>query len=327
MANDNYTSGVDPTAIVRVDEDVLGLEPTPSGNGKVRRRRRDRFNGSGKDKITLAEMKSFMTAYWRDGDTYVEIAEKVSDQFKLEGDDRIGASGVHYHIKSLLKTAQKQALLHITERQALILARYDQIEMLVTEAYFASMETTTMNYEKLIKQAKSKVREKQLAEDLKREKERVFKVNLERKDKHRALIKGNFPDSIIGDLPELMEMTAKNLKKFSRVESRPAGDPRWVAMLIDITNKRAQLFGLLNRTDNTNPDQELAKLSDEERESRMAAVLHAAMSRKTGDKGLLAPASPLGGFSEGQKPEPEAIEVEAIEVPDDYVSEVAWEFE
>ena len=326
MAKDTYNGGIDPNSFLRQDEEEAGLIPNGGFGSPVRRRGKNRLAG-GRDKLTMAEMKTMMSSMWREQYTYVEIAEKVNDEFALEGDDRIKPTTISYHIKSLLDSAKKRAAMHITERQALILARYDQIEWLATEAYFASMETDTINYERQVKKARSREREKQIADGYKRECRRVEKINKKRKAAHRELLPMPVPtDPVVGDLPDLLEVTSENIKEYERKESKPAGDPRWVAMLIDITDKKAKLFHLLEKRDGENPDQELAKLTDEERVSRLAAVLHAAKSRATGDKGLLAPPSPLGGFAEGDEPTPQP-EPESEEGPEEVEVEVEWEFD
>lgn len=328
MAKDTYTAEVSPLSFLRQDEEEQGLIPNGGNGPPVRRRGRHAPGTLGRDKITMAEMKVQMTSLWKEQFTYVEIAERVNDEFGLVGEEAIKGAAVQYHIKTLLDTARKQSLMHVNERQALILARYDQIEMLATEAYFASMSSDTINYERQIKRAKSKDREKQLAADLKRERKRVERANIKRAKEHRPLLHATEPDPIVGDLPDLLETTAENIKEYQRTESKPAGDPRFLAMLIDITDKKARLFHLLNRTDVENPDQELAKLPDEERRSRMAAVLHQAMTRRTNDKGALAEAGPLGGFQEGEEPDPlTRIEIAEPEEIEEQAPEVEWEFD
>lgn len=334
MANNGYTSGIDPHMVLRVGEPVVeALVPVENGGPPPRKRRRgrDRWVSSGRDKLTMALMKASMTAYWKDGNTYVEIAELVNDEFHLEGDDQIGAHNIQYHIKRQLEMARKQSLLHISERQALMLARYDQLEFMCMEAYFASCQgTNTKHYEKIIKKARSKDREKQLIKDRKREQDRVDRINKKRAKEHRKTIKPRFSDPIVGDLPDILITTSEVIKEYGRSETKPAGDPRWVAMLIGIAEQRSKLWNLVNRSDIANADQELAKLPDEERRSRMAATLHAALSRRTQDVGALAPPSPLGGFIKGD--EPTIAEQITIVEPDDPTEEtdipvVEWEWD
>lgn len=321
MANEIYEPEVSPSAIRLIDEEEQGLHAV--SNGQVRSHNgRNKNVGNGRDKLTMAEMKVQMSAFWKEGLTYAEIADRVSDEFSLEGDDRLQTNNISKHIASLLKTARGQAALHINERMALVLARYDQIEMLVTEAYFASMSSETTNWERMIKQARSKTREKQLAEEIKRERVKLEVLNANRKNGHRKMIESSF-DHVIGDLPDLMVLTNENVKEYTRREVKPAGDPRFIAQLIDINDRRAKLWHLLDKTGAMNPDQDMAKLPDEERRSRMVAVLHAAMTRRTGDTGTLAPPTPLGGFPEGEIPLEARIQV--IDPEDVEEDEIEWD--
>lgn len=328
MAKDMYRQEVDPGLFLREDEEQQGLGMvggTTSTLGPTRKGRRHmlkRLSG-GKDLMRIVEMKAQIAAYWRDGESYAEIATQVSDEFGLEGTDRIGANGIHYHVKKMIATAREKATLHVNERMALILARYDQIEMLVTEAYFASMQTSTRNYQRQIKRAKSQDREKQLTADIKRERERLEVINKRRVEMKKAPLKGKLPDHVLGELPDILIDTAEHITELERVEDRPAGDPRFLAQLIDINDKRARLWHLLDKSDAGNPDQELAKLPDEERAQRMSAVLHSVMMRRTGDTGTLAPAGPLGGFQDGDLP------VELQETPEevDENNDIDWDFD
>lgn len=326
MAKDTYGQEVDPSSFLRQDEEEQGLGHIPTGQGSVigpskrgRAAMKHRLTG-GKDKIRVTEMKAQIAAYWSAGETYAEIASKVSDEFGLEGIDRVSAHGIQYHVKRLLETARERANLHINERMALVLARYDQIEMLATEAYFASMQTSTRNYERQIKRAKSADREKQLAKDVKVERERIARINERRLAQKKAPIVGKLPDHIIGELPDILVDTAEHIKEYERVEDRPAGDPRFIAMLIDINDKRAKLWRLLDKTDAANPDQELARLPDDERAQLLSTVLHSVMMRRTGDTGALAVAGPLGGFQEGEEP------VVVVEDTEEEV-EIDWDFD
>jgi hypothetical protein len=316
MADDK----ISPNSFLRADEEEQGLVPHGGFGSPVRKKNKER------DSLTMAEMKMYMASFWRDGDTYVEIAEKINDQFNLDEESALSYNNVHYHIKGLIKEAKKQSLLHITEKQALVLARYDQLEELCTDAYFRSMSSETKNLEKQIKQARTRDREKQLAADLKRERAKIALVNEKRAKNHKKLIVSEHEPQVLGDLPDAMQTMSKHIKKFTRTESKPAGDPKWVQMLIDINHKRAHLWHLLDKGDTVNQDQEFAKMSDDERASRMASVLHASMTRATQDKGMLASPSPLGGFQEEDKPEPTT---QIILVEPNETSEVVpvWDFD
>lgn len=269
---------VDPFGVVREDESSKGLIKNGL-NGKLRRL--GRLAGGVRDKITMAEMKARMSALWKDGETYIEIANKVSDEFGLEGDARFKANGIHYHIKSLLAEWRERSMLSVDEKQALVLARYAQLEDICTNALFASMEgKETRYYERQLDKARSKKREQWIREEIKREREEN---------------EGNIDvGQDNGGMEDALVNMQERIKEYSRVEMS-AGEAKWMAFLIDINHKRAQLWNLLAKREVTNEDQEMARLSDEDRTERMAAVLRSALMRATEDKGNLAPPAPLGG--------------------------------
>lgn len=325
MAKDTYTSEISPDTFLLQSEEDQGLVNSTFPGVNTQRRSLRRKTTQGRNKMELAEIKASMAALWKQDNTYVEIAMKINEEFNISEDETFSANSVSYHIKSLLDANRKSAMLHINERQAMILARYDQLEMLATEAYFASMESKTTHYERMIKRAKTKDRMQEMVKSLERGRKAVDNENKKRAKNHRPKIKFQEPDPIIGEMPDILQQTAENIKEYSRLEEKPAGDPRWIAMLIDITDRKAKLFGLLNRSDVANPDQELAKLSDEERRARMAAVLHTAMTTRTQDTGMLAPAGPLGGFKEGEEPI-SIIKADPEEVIE-FDTVVEWEFD
>lgn len=294
--------GVNPKEIVKVGDDLSGTFADGRHGG---RRMKGRLAGGVRDQHTMAEMKVRMSALWRDGELYHVIAEKVSDEFGLEGDKRLTANGIHYHLKNMKEQWRAMSLLHIDERQALVLARYDQLEMLITEAYFASCAgRSTKNFEKQIQQARSKKREKELQEGIRED----YEGRVNHKNKNNAALQFEFDD---GDLPETLVLTEEKIKRSRRREETPAGDPRLLAQLIDINDKRAALWGLKSKTIQTD-DAERAALSDEQREERLAAVLQTVMNRKTSGGSLantnLATPAPLGGWAEGEGPDTPLME-------------------
>lgn len=288
------TDGVNPREIVRVEDDLTNTYADRHGG----RRMKGRLAGGVRDALTMAEMKTSMAALWKDGELYQVIADKVSDEFGLTGDKRLTANGVHYHLKNLKQQWRDMSLLHVDERQALILARYDQLELMITEAYWASTKgKTTKNFERQIQQARSKKREEELREEI--AEDRASKVN--GRNKRNPALQFDNGD---GDLPEILMLTEERIKRSKRKEQNPAGDPRWMHMLIDINDKRAALWGLKNKKVALGGDAEMAALSDEQREERLAAVLQQVIQRKATGTGNtnLAPAAPLGGWKEGEEP-------------------------
>ena len=293
------------------DEDLAngGYIPTIDQNGVLRVRKLGRLAGGVRDKMTMAMMKADMAALWRDGETYKDIAEAVSDKYNLEGDMRLKGNGIHYHIKSMLDYWRDKGLARMDERQAMILARLDQIESLALEAYFASMEgKKTHQYNKQIQRARSEDRKKQLLD--KEVETREAQRNADkRKTKHPL-----FQDT--GELADLLVVTAEKIDDHVRHEENQAGDPKFLAIMFNINKERAKILGLHNRKEMLDPDQEAAKLSDEQRQHRIATILSAARERRQASANMLAEPSPLGGFKEEQKPEATVIEVAVPDVPE-----------
>lgn len=288
------SDGVNPKDVLLVQEDVPGTTKQ-GGAGSAIRRKVGRMAGGVRDKMTMLEMKAYMASLWKNGDTYAEIAERVSDEFGLVGDERFKANSIHFHMKNMLEYWRQVGLLHIDERQAMVLARYDQLEMLATEAYFASCQgKSTSNYKKQVDMARSKEREKILREQIAEERARK-KSERTGHGKDNPKFDFEFND---GELAESMLLTKEKVEEYTRHEETPSGDPRWVSILVDINDKRARLWGLLSKKGPANEDQERARLTDEQRDERLAAVLSAAMHRKAQGQTNLAPPSPLGGWTD-----------------------------
>lgn len=305
--------GVNPISVIRVDEAEKGLIVDGANGGT---RKKGRLAGGVRDKLTMGEMKARMAALWKAGDTLPEIAAKVSDEFNLVGGERFSSGSIGYHIDRLKKYWRDVGLLHIDERMSMILARYDQLEMLAMEAYFASCGgRSTTHYEKSSNRARSKEREKLLLEQIQEERERR-REELSGNKKDNPAFQFEFDN---GELEDILITTEEKIKEYSRVDTNLAGDPKWVSILVDINDKRAALWGMKNRRGPSNEDQERAKLSDEQRDARLAAVLSAAAHRRAQgqQETNLAPMAPLGGWEEGDvvpSNEP-ADEVEQVEEP------------
>jgi hypothetical protein len=283
------SDGVNPSEIVLVQETRV---PAKRKLGK------ERWAGGVRDKLTMGEMKARMAALWKEGESYVQIAETVSDEFGLEGDARLKANGINFHITKLKQYWRDQSLLHIDERQAVQLARLDQLEQLAMDAYFVSCQgSTTSNYEKQIDRARSKDRERMLQEQIAEERERR-KANLHGNVRDNPKFQFEIND---GEIVETLITTHEKIKEYERRDERPAGDPKWVAIIVDIWDKRNKLWGMYNRTGPDSDDAERARLSDEQRDERIAAVLNAAINRRREiTETNLAPIEPLAGFDEPQ---------------------------
>ena len=272
---------INPYAIVlETDGSDEQLITTQNGN----RRARGRIVGGIRDKATMAEMKARMMVLWKQGEMYETIGEMVTSEFGLPKDQRIRANAVHYHVKNQIKHWKEVGLLAVDEKMALVLARYDQLEEICTNAYYASIEgRVTTNYKKQITRARSKEREKMLKDQ----------IEAQRNEEISSGKKITIHD--IGNLEEALITTQENIEEYERIELNEAGDPRWVALLLDINDKRAKLWNLHNKSAEQDGDKERARLSDTVRDERIKAIMISALMRKTGDLGNLAPAAPLGG--------------------------------
>jgi hypothetical protein len=319
--------GVNPSDVVLVSDDLEGTIKNGNTGGRRARGRMAGNRNTGRDKLTMAEMKARMGALYKDGVSYVEIADTVSDEFGLEGSERFKGNAIHYHIKGLKDYWRAMGLLHIDERQSMILARYDQLEMLCMEAYFASCAGSEVrNYEKQIERARSKDREEILREQIRQERE-ARRNNFTGDPRLKDNPKFQF-EIDNGELEDMMVTTAEKIKEYKRTEEHLAGDASWVKLLIDINDKRAALWGLKNKRGVDNDDQERARLTDEQRDERLAAVLSAAAHRRANISGEtnLAPPSPLGGFAEGEDPNEQVPEPEVVPKPEPEPEPVEDEF-
>jgi len=232
-----------------------------------------------------------MAALWREGEMYSDICEVINTEFALSGESAIKPGTVGYHIKAMLQYWRDQSLTHIDDRQAATLLRYNQIEELATEAYFASCRgKRTTNHEKQIERARSKSRQEDMQDIVQDDK---------------AQMKGKGVKLFEDDqLTHSLEIMSEKIKEYVREEENAAGDPRFLAIMIDINHKRSQLWGLLNKGEQTTSDQEMARLTDEARTERIASVIAQAKSRAQGSTGRLVEPQPLGGFAEGDEPDP-----------------------
>src|SRR5690606_38803589 len=104
------------------------------------------------------------------------------------------------------------------------------------------------------------------------------------------LIEPMFADSESGR--DQMVSIEERIKDYTRTKETPAGNPRFLAMLININDKRAKLWGLYAKAQLDSDSEKAAKLSDEDREARVAALLNQAKMRQSKNLGALAPAAP-----------------------------------
>ena len=282
--------------------------------GRKANHQHSRVTGGVRDKLTNATMKADIAAFWRNRDTYKEIAEKISDRYGLVGPARITEDAIHWHIKRMLEYWRDKAMARIDERQAVILARFDQLESICTEAYFRSVEgKTTNHHNKQLTRARSKDREKQLLDKEleKRAKEEKNPENDARRVK--PVYAETFAEA--GEIGDLLAITEEKINETTRTETALAGDVKWITLMFQINKERAKILGLYNVQNQLDPDQEAAKLSGEERALRINALLQTARDRRQAQTNMLADPAPMGGFKEGDEPVQEITNVPDIEVP------------
>lgn len=301
--------------------------PTTDVRDNLRKKKAGRLTGGVRDKQTQAQMKAEMASLWRDGESYPVIAETISDRYNLEGDERIKGDAVHYHVKRMLQYWRQQGLARMDERQAMCLARLDQIESLAVEGYFASMEgKRTTQYNKQIERARSKDREQQLL-DAEKKKREGTKIRVRNAPSDIAKYGGNKAalTAETGELLDLMVVTQEKIAHNVRNEENQAGDPKYLAIMFNCNRERAKILGLYQQTQSLNADQESAKLSEEDRQQRVATLLSNARERRQATANMLADPAPMGGFQDGDTP-PTVKPIIEIELPEDPQPEDDWGF-
>lgn len=249
----------------------------------------------GLEEVTQAQIRAEMAALYKEGESHAEIAERLNEKYGLQGPYRMTSGTISKNISALKSYWRAVGALHIDEKQALLLSRLDYLEAICINAYFASCEgKRTSYYERQLDRAKSKERQKNIKEDL--EAEREGRVSKRAKDNPVQKAK-ELMFSDLGNDEENVTVLAEKIKKFERTETSMAGDPRWMAQILNITEQRAKLLQMYNRKAPDDEDVKRAKLSDEERRQRFAAVINQVAIRKQIESGAtnLAPAASLGG--------------------------------
>ena len=286
---------IDPATIHREDEPegfVLDFQEAPLQ--KKPKATAIRYS-SEKDRIRKAEMKAMVLSLYRSDVDRKTIVSEVNAQFNAN----LREEQVTKFVSDNVKYWKTKSLLFIEERQALVLARLDQLEVLAIEGYFASMEgRETTSYEQLINNLKKK-------DPATENKKRAKAANVEEAQAEWREMTNDWRDTNakqigmeFGDLPDMIEETDNRIKTLQRIESNPAGDPRWVAIMLECNKERARLWSLYQRPDVKNDDQEMASMPDDVREQRLVSILHAAKARVNPNMGHLAKPQPLGGFTE-----------------------------
>lgn len=296
-----YDLEIDPLTIDKDYQQYGAVVEMPVSIQNGNKYKKERQSGNVRDSLAQAQLRAGIAALWRDGDGYKEIANQINDSYGLD----LSPNTIHYHVKAMLAFWRKLSLARLDERQAMLLARLDQIEMLACEAYFQSMQgRTTQMTEKQIERARSNDTKKKLQKNIRKERDDIKKAKKSRGKEHKqAQLDIEFNED--GDMFDILVTTSERIKEYVRTEENPAGDPRFLQVMLDCNKQRAQLWGMLNRKDAESDDKNLAKLTDEDRANRLAIILHDVAVRRTKNTGSLAPTSPLGGFfDEEGKPLP-----------------------
>ena len=279
----------------------------------------------GRKRLRQAQMRSTIAALYAGDNTIAAIIEMTQEEFGL--DEPLSVSQVKGHIKAQVDYWRIQGLKHIDDKQALVLARIDQIEELATNAYFLSMQgRMTYNFERQIERAREqKTQEKRRERIFTKSKpkdiidEELWAETGEevRTREAQEILEGEAPN---GNIEDFLVTTSEKLKEYKRFEDTGAGDAKFLAIMLDCVDKRCKLWGLYIRDKNQeNPDSAFAAMSDTDKFDRIGVLLQGAKERLALNPGEsvtesdpLAPQAPLGGFLE-EKTEDE--QVEAIERP------------
>lgn len=243
------------------------------------------------NKVAMAHMKARIAALWCQGEAYADIARTVEKEFDLPV-ATVQPTAVGHHVRQCLAYWREKSLISIDDRLAMVLARYDQLEILATEAYFASMKgDVTRIYDKQVKRIHEKEFEARLLAKVQK-----ARPNKNRKEDDPMMIADRYADTKANQ--HRMIEIEQRIKEHTKTRETPAGNPKFLSIMIDINDKRAKLWGLHHKSAFDSDSVAAAKLSDEERESRVAALLNQAKMRHSKNLGSLAPASPLGGFQD-----------------------------
>lgn len=252
--------------------------------------RNSQLRGS-RDYITQAEMRAEMALLWKDPNDYSleEIAERVSDMYGLEGNERLTKRSVNSNISRLFEYWKQVQMMAVDDKMSMVQARYGQLEAIAEMCLFRSMEGKEVNYhKKQIEKAHKDLRKKWIAEEIQHQREEMKKDG-----------KGLDLNKIVDHLEDSgLTVMNEKIEEYQRTETE-VGDPRWLNALITINDKRADLWNLKNHAEVMTKDQEVAAMSDEARDKRLTALLQAASDRKANQEGLstssLATPQPLGG--------------------------------
>lgn len=264
-------------------------------------------------RVRVAQRRARVAALYATNNTISAIIEQITEEFDLEVPPTVAQ--IRNDVRAQIEFWRAEGLKHIDEKQAIVLASIDNIEELARNAYFASMEgRVTHNFEKQIERAKA-----QKGQD--KERERVFEERIRPIDllEEQMFWEENPDNDLDGsgprtarqirdnDLPngrveDFLVTTSEKIKEYKRFEATTAGDPRFLAIMLDCSDRRCKLWNLyVKDREAQNPDSAFAKMSDEDKQNRLGMILSAARNRIAPPPTHLAPEGPLGGRLEEPK--------------------------
>lgn len=254
-----------------------------------------RYSASDIEKV---EMKARMMSLYALNESASDIADTINKEFAPYGMKVVDAGQVRSQVKSRISYWEEKTNQSVAHKRAAVLARLDQLENLAMLAYFDSTSgKRTISYENVQKKMRSKDKAKAIA--------LAIKEDIERAEREGVTWK---PEEF-GELPKLIEQMNDGIKELIKTEMSESGDPRWVSLMLEISKERAKLWNLYKDIETSNADQELARMPDDVRENRIAALLQNAKSRSGTLHTNLANTGPLR-LTEGDKDNPTENDIE-----------------
>lgn len=262
--------------------------------------------------IRMAEAKARIAMLYNDDITQAEIARIIQEEFGLES---FSMSQVAYQIKRMLEYWRKVALKNIDQKQAMALTRLQQIEDLALDAYFRSMEGKVTTYqEQSINELKSSKKKAQEIREAVKIEAAQYKEQTTNGAKKVEEKEWDIDPTVI---EKVLVETGAIIKKYERIESNAAGNPKFLDLMLKCNQERCRIWGIYTKSEDVlSPEQEFAALSDVERTSRLQAILQKVSVRantnieeskahSNSEISTLAKPAPLGGFIDDESEEEE----------------------
>jgi DNA-binding MarR family transcriptional regulator len=279
--DDDDAAGVGPEDLAAIEE---GRDPTALVRTREGRERRK------PDRVTVERTRAEIAGLYSEGVYLHVIAERMN----------MTRAGVQYHLNQLVNYWREMGLKSMDAKKAHELAYLSRLERLATEAYFASMQgrRTTMK-ETTVESLRRNLRYNEQAKRKRAEKEteREDEVELSAEEVEAARQ---------AEQAEMWEQEAQTphnekTKEYERVEDNEAGDPRWMQILMELSDRRCKLWGLYVKEAVPGED-EASRLEPEARGKRIAAIIDEARRRQQvvlAQGGAGAPPPPAGPEQQG----------------------------